>query len=75
MSAVFQQSATNPTTILPPAVLPAHKVLPWAICGGLLMVVAVYFVGVEEGALSLFSGSYVHEYVHDARHLLGFPCH
>jgi cobalt transporter subunit CbtB len=39
------------------------------------MVLGVYFIGVEEGALSLFSGSMVHEYVHDARHLLGFPCH
>jgi hypothetical protein len=75
MSAVFQQSAALATTISSQAGLPASKVLPWAICGGLLMVVAVYFVGVEEGALSLVSGSQVHEYVHDARHLLGFPCH
>ena len=28
-----------------------------------------------EGALSLIGGSSVHEFVHDARHLLGFPCH
>lgn len=75
MSAVFQQSATLATTISSQATLPASKVPPWAICGGLLMVVALYFVGVEEGALSLVAGSQVHEYVHDARHLLGFPCH
>ena len=32
-------------------------------------------IGAEEGATSIFSGSYVHEFVHDGRHLLGFPCH
>jgi hypothetical protein len=49
--------------------------LPWAVFGGLLAILAIYFVGVEEGALSIFSGMYVHEFVHDGRHLLGFPCH
>lgn len=74
MSTVVQQSVV-PTIIPSPTAIPVQKVLPWAVFGGLLMVVSVYFVGVEEGALALFSGSYVHEYVHDARHLLGFPCH
>ncbi|MCS5969303.1 CbtB-domain containing protein [Klebsiella variicola subsp. variicola] len=23
----------------------------------------------------MFSGTQVHEFFHDARHLLGFPCH
>jgi hypothetical protein len=39
------------------------------------MLVILYFVGTEEGAMALFSGGYVHEFVHDGRHLLGFPCH
>ena len=34
-----------------------------------------HFVGAEQGATSLFSGMYVHEFLHDGRHLLGFPCH
>ena len=30
----------------------------------------------DQGAVSLFgSDTHVHEFVHDARHLLGFPCH
>lgn len=74
MSAIVQQAASS-VVIPSPAAIPVRQVLPWAIFGGLLMVVGVYFVGVEEGALSLFSGAMVHEYVHDARHLLGFPCH
>jgi hypothetical protein len=58
-----------------PVAIPARQIIPWAIFGGLLTIVAIYFVGVEEGAMSIFSGMYVHEFVHDGRHLLGFPCH
>ena len=60
---------------LRPAAIPVRDILPWAIFGGLLLMLALYFVGVEEGATSLISGMYVHEFVHDGRHLLGFPCH
>jgi cobalt transporter subunit CbtB len=35
----------------------------------------LYFVAVEQGALSLVAGRWVHEFVHDARHALAFPCH
>jgi cobalt transporter subunit CbtB len=30
----------------------------------------------DQGATSVLGdNTYVHEFVHDARHLLGFPCH
>jgi len=58
-----------------PAAIPIREVLPWAIFGGLLLMLAIYFVGAEQGATSLIGGMYVHEFVHDGRHLLGFPCH
>ncbi len=58
-----------------PAAIPVREILPWAIFGGLVALLAIYFVGAEEGAVSLVRGMYVHEFVHDARHLLGFPCH
>jgi hypothetical protein len=58
-----------------PAAIPVCDVLPWAILGGLVLLLAIYFVGAEEGATSLIPGMYVHEFVHDGRHLLGFPCH
>jgi Probable cobalt transporter subunit (CbtB) len=58
-----------------PVAIPIRKVLPWAIFGGLLLMLAIYFIGVEEGATSLTKGMYVHEFVHDGRHLLSFPCH
>ena len=56
-------------------VIPVGQILPWAILGGLLMLLCLYFVGSEQGATSMFKGMYVHEFVHDGRHLLGFPCH
>ncbi|WP_333619668.1 CbtB domain-containing protein [Dietzia sp.] len=41
-----------------------------------LCVIAYYFVGVDQGAVSVFgSDTHVHEFVHDARHFAGFPCH
>jgi hypothetical protein len=54
--------------------IPVHEVVPWVIFGALLLL-AIYFVGAEEGATSLIPGVYVHEFVHDGRHLLEFPCH
>ena len=58
-----------------PTAIPVRDTLPWAILAGLVLLLAIYFVGAEEGATSLISGMYVHEFVHDGRHLLGFPCH
>lgn len=58
-----------------PVPIPVGELLPWAIFAGLILLLAIYFVGAEQGATSLISGMYVHEFVHDGRHLLGFPCH
>ena len=59
---------------LAPAPIPVREVIPWVLFGALLLL-ALYFVGAEEGATSIVPGMYVHEFVHDGRHLLGFPCH
>ncbi len=58
-----------------PLPIPVAELLPWAIFAGLILLLVLYFIGVEEGATSLVSGMYVHEFLHDGRHLLGFPCH
>ncbi|WP_314172649.1 CbtB domain-containing protein [Streptomyces winkii] len=68
-------SATPASGAAVPTTLPAKAILPWAVFFGLLMLVLLYFVGAEQGATSLISGTGVHEWVHDGRHLLGFPCH
>ena len=41
-----------------------------------LALVLLYFIGLDQGATSVFaSDTHVHGFLHDARHLLGFPCH
>ena len=41
-----------------------------------LALLVLYFIGIDQGATSIFgSDTHVHEFVHDARHFLGFPCH
>ena len=57
-----------------PVTIPVREILPWLIFG-VVFLLALYFVGAEEGATSIVPGMYVHEFVHDGRHLLGFPCH
>ncbi|MFF3878974.1 CbtB domain-containing protein [Streptomyces sp. NPDC001978] len=69
---VAQPSVSTPVI---QARLPLKDIAPWAISIGILMLVLLYFVGAEQGAAYVFSGAGVHEWVHDARHLLGFPCH
>ncbi|MBD8545789.1 CbtB-domain containing protein [Sphingomonas sp. CFBP 8760] len=49
--------------------------MPWAVFAAVVALILLYFVSTEQGAFALFEGKYVHEYVHDGRHLLGFPCH
>jgi hypothetical protein len=68
-------AATDQTSVAAPIAIPVKDVAPWAILGALIAILAYYFVGAEQGATSLVSGMGVHEFVHDARHLLGFPCH
>ncbi len=58
-----------------PVSIPVREALPWVIFGGLMLVLGIYFLGAEEGATSIVKGMMVHEWVHDGRHLLGFPCH
>lgn len=66
------KTATHPR----PLDLSAASAALWLAATAVLALLALYFVGVDQGATSLFGAdSHVHEFVHDARHLLGFPCH
>ncbi|MEV6429968.1 MULTISPECIES: CbtB domain-containing protein [unclassified Nocardia] len=40
----------------------------------LLALLTLYLVGFDQGAISR-SGMFMHELMHDGRHLLGVPCH
>ena len=74
-STTFTPAGSIPLHFRYPPAIPVRELLPWAVFAGLLLMLAIYFVGAEQGATSLISGMYVHEFVHDGRHLLGFPCH
>ena len=65
--------ALTPEALATP--IPLRELLPWLALAALLALIAIYFVGAEQGATSLISGTWVHEFTHDGRHMLGFPCH
>ena len=68
--------STSETTGTRSIHLSAASAAIWLAATAFLALLALYFVGVDQGAVSLFGNdSHVHEFVHDARHLLGFPCH
>ncbi|MEA2330142.1 MAG: hypothetical protein QOH58_280 [Thermoleophilaceae bacterium] len=73
MTELAADSSAHPEALHPPAIS-VGELWPWALFGVALMLL-IYFVGVDEGAASVVPGSGLHEWVHDGRHLLGFPCH
>ena len=65
-----------PKSHAPAIDLSATKAVLWLTLTAFIALLALYFVGMDQGATSVLgNNTYVHEFVHDARHLLGFPCH
>jgi hypothetical protein len=73
MSESLARPAERPEISYPPPVA-LRDTWPWLLLG-LALLALVYLVGVDEGAASVMPGRWLHEWVHDGRHLLGFPCH
>jgi hypothetical protein len=73
--------ATNPGYAAPrsgaPVSIPLTSSSQWWIPGTVLLCLLIYyFVGIDQGAASVFGNDvHIHEFVHDARHFLGVPCH
>ncbi|MBB2986442.1 CbtB domain-containing protein [Terracoccus luteus] len=72
---VQDATASAPARPLVLPVVSLRSAAPWLLLAVALVGLVGYFVGAEQGATSVFAGNAVHEWVHDARHLLGFPCH
>ncbi|MDQ3723340.1 MAG: CbtB-domain containing protein [Actinomycetota bacterium] len=53
--------------------IPVRKLAPALLLGALLLLF-IYLVSYDQGAISQ-TGSFMHELMHDGRHLLGVPCH
>jgi Probable cobalt transporter subunit (CbtB) len=69
-------SISQPIAVTTPLVLPATRAILWLVGTALLALAVYYFIGVDQGAVSVFgSDTHIHEFVHDGRHFLGFPCH
>jgi Probable cobalt transporter subunit (CbtB) len=59
-----------------PVVISLSRSVLWLVVTAALALAVYYFVGIDQGATSVFGAdSHIHEFVHDSRHFLGFPCH
>ncbi|GAA3634360.1 CbtB-domain containing protein [Kineosporia mesophila] len=74
-------SSTTPSGSIPaaaatPVVVPLSRAGLLLFGTALLAMLVYYFIGVDQGAYSIFGAdTHIHEFVHDGRHFLGFPCH
>jgi len=69
MSSIAAPTAT-------PVVVPLSRAALWLVSTVIVALAVYYFIGVDQGATSVFGGDmHIHEFTHDARHFLGFPCH
>lgn len=69
-------TASDPRTAAAPATISIAAGPVWGVLMVVAALLAYYFVGLDQGAVSVFgSDTHIHEFVHDARHFLGFPCH
>jgi Probable cobalt transporter subunit (CbtB) len=59
---------------LEPPAIPLRALGPW-ILFAISLFGLMYLVGFEQGAAALTQGTVVHEFFHDGRHFLAFPCH
>jgi hypothetical protein len=59
-----------------PVALPNVRAALLLVSTAVVALALYYFIGVDQGVTSVFGNDmHVHEFVHDARHFLGFPCH
>ncbi|HEX8305766.1 MAG TPA: CbtB domain-containing protein [Jatrophihabitans sp.] len=72
----MSSNSPSPAATATPVVVPISTAALWLV-SALFLGLAMYFlIGLDQGAVSVFGqNSNIHEFVHDARHLLGFPCH
>lgn len=74
MSDAIADEWARPEATQPPAMPPLRQAWPWMLFGFAFLAM-IYFIALDQGALAVIPGFEVHEWLHDGRHLLGFPCH
>ncbi len=69
-----QATATATPEIEIPSI-PVAQIAPWALFFFVMAAIVLFFITADQGAVSISGGTAIHEWVHDGRHLLGYPCH
>ena len=65
-----------PSSTTTPVVISVSASVLWLVGAAMAALTLYYFIGIDQSAVSVFGNdTHVHEFVHDARHFLGFPCH
>ena len=68
--------ATATARVATPVVISLPRAAGQLALFAFLALAVYYFVGVDQGMTSVFGNNTdIHEFMHDARHFLGFPCH
>ena len=65
--------AATPEVEIP--TIPIGQLAPWAAFVFLAASIVLFFISADQGIVSIPAGNAIHEWVHDGRHLLGYPCH
>ena len=69
-------TTANAPSSVQPTTLSISSSLLWMVGMTVVGLAIYYFVGIDQGAWSVFGNdTHIHEFAHDARHFLGFPCH
>lgn len=76
MSSTSAHSLGGPAAVPAPIVSANVRSVALLASVAFLALLAYYFIGLDEGMSSVFGNHVgVHEFFHDGRHFLGFPCH
>ena len=69
----MSQVVASPEVEIP--TIPVGQLAPWAAFVFLIAAIVLFFISADQGIVSIPSGNAIHEWVHDGRHILGYPCH
>ncbi|MFG2496754.1 CbtB-domain containing protein [Streptomyces sp. NPDC048441] len=75
MSALTGHSASHTDSLAVQAATASTRDWLIASAAAIIALIALYAVFIDNGSLISATGSYLHEFAHDGRHLFGAPCH